>query len=340
MMKIAIDIHHAADINFFKNSIGLLRNKGVYVELIVRPRGKIVPILQKELPDIPLKIIGMHYSPIRKKILYGIKREIELLLYLKKVKFDVGVAFGPEICYVSLLLGKPSMAFTDEYEYKLTTYLSKFAATCFAVPDCIPASGKNIYKFKGLKELAYLHPNYFKPNMKILEDYGLNPNEYVFIREIASTSLNYRDASSKLHEITQYFNEIGLRPIVSLEDKNLIEKFRHNCIILNEPINDIYSLMFFAALTISSGDTVARESCLVGTPVIYTGGRDMYVQRELIKKGCMYKATDKFDIIKIINYILNNDIKNNTIEIINYNINNKWDNITEVIVEKIMNLKK
>lgn len=338
-MKIAFDIHHPADINFFKNSIRILKNKGVDIELIARPRGKIVPILRKELPDIPFKIIGMHQSSIRKKILYGIKREIELLFYFKKAKFDVGVAFGPEICYVSLLLGKPSLAFTDDYEYKLTTYLSKFAATCFAIPDCIPASGKNIYKFKGLKELAYLHPKYFKPNKKILKDYDLTPNGYVFIREIASTSLNYRGASSKLHEITQYLNEIGLRPVVSLEDKTLKEKFKSNCIILNEPIEDIHSLLSFAAFTISSGDTVARESCLVGTPAIYTGGRDMFVHRELIKKGCMYKIDDKLDVKTVINYILNNNIKNKTVEIINYNILNKWDDVTEVMVRKLMDLK-
>jgi predicted glycosyltransferase len=337
-MKIIFDLHHPADINFFKNSIHLLLNKGINIELTVRTRGRLIKILQKELPDIPYMVIGKHHSGISMKLFGGFKRELELLFYLKKINYDVGIAFGPEICFVSKILGKPSIVFGDDYEYKLSFYLSKFAATCFSVPDCIPATGGNLYKFKGLKELAYLHPKYFKPNKKILDQYGLKSNEYVFLREIANTSLNYRNISSWLHTISEYLRKMNFQVLISLEDKSLINKFK-DCIVLEEPIEDIYSLLCFAALTISSGDTMARESCLVGTPTIYTGGRDMYVNNELIRKKCMFKIDNPLNVIPMIKYIVENDLKNKVIETINYNIKYEWEDVTEIIVDNILGLK-
>lgn len=344
-MKIIIDIHHPADINFFRNAINILIRNGITIELTVRPRGNIVSIMKKELPNIPFKIIGMHYVSIHKKIFYCMKREIELLFFLKQTKFDVGIAFGPEICYVSRLLGKPSIAFTDDFEYKLSFYSSKFAASRFIIPDYIPVTGTNVHKFKGLKELAYLHPKYFKPNKNILKNFNLNPYGYVFIREVvfiiedSNSSLNHQGSSSKLHEIVQYFEEIGFQVVMSLEDKTLIQEFKDNCIVLKEPVEDFHSLLSFAALTISSGDTVARESCLVGTPAIYTGGRNMSVNSEFIKKECMFMVNNALDLRKTIKYIIENNLKSNVMKLIDYDIKNTWDDVTEVIVKNIMTLE-
>ena len=37
----------------------------------------------------------------------------------------------------------------------------------------------------------------------------------------------------------------------------------------------MHTLLYYAKCVISSGDTVAREAALLGTPAIYIGGRDM-----------------------------------------------------------------
>ena len=336
-MNIVIDFVHPADVNFYKNAINILMKRKVEINLIVRPRGKLISILQKELPYINFKIIGKHYSNIYGKIFGLIKRDLGVIFYLNKIDFDVSTSLGFQICHASRILGKPSVVFEDDYEYKIPFYLAKFSATRHVMPECIPATGKNIYKYNGLKELAYLHPRYFKPNKKILEQYKLRPQEYVFIREIANTSLNYKGSSAKLHEITEHLEEMGFQIVVSLENKSLIERFKKNCIILEEPVEDIYSLLKFAALTISSGDTMARESCLVGTPTIYTGGRDMYVNKELIRKECMFKVDDIEKVPITIKYILENDLKRDVERIIEHAIMYEWDDTTEVIVENLVN---
>ena len=336
-MNIIIDLVHPADVNFYKNTINILMKRKIDINLIVRPRGRLISILQKELPYTDLKIIGKHYSNIHGKIFGLIKRDLELIFYLNKIDFDVSTSFGAFlISHASRILRKPCVAFGDDYEYKIPFYLVKFTATRYVMPECIPATGKNIYKYNGFKELAYLHSRYFKPNREILEQYKLRPQEYVFMREIANTSLNYKDPSAKLHEITEYLKEMGFQIVVSLENKSLIERFKKNCIILEEPVEDIYSLLSFAALTLSSGDTMARESCLVGTPTIYTGGRDMYANEELIRKKCMFKVDDIEKVPTTVNYILENDMKRDVKRIIEHAIKHEWEDTTEVILENLL----
>jgi len=336
-MNIVIDLVHPADVNFYKNSINILMKRNVGVNLIVRPRGRLLSILQKEFPHTDPKIIGKHYSNIHGKIVGLIKRELELLFYLNKIDFDVSLG-GFMIGYASRILHKPCVTFEDDYEYKIPFYLAKFTATRHVMPECIPATGKNMYKYKGLKEIAYLHPRYFKPDKEILEQYKLRPQEYVFIREIANTSLNYKNTSAKLHKIIEYLKEMGFQIVVSLENKSLIERFKKNCIILEEPVEDIYSLLKFAALTISSGDTMARESCLVGTPTIYTGGRDMYVNEELIRKECMFKVDDIEQVPITVKYILENDMKKHIERIIGHAIKHEWEDTTEIIIENLIDV--
>jgi predicted glycosyltransferase len=123
-----------------------------------------------------------------------------------------------------------------------------------------------------------------------------------------------------------------------LNNKSLIERFKKNCIILEEPVEDIYSLLKFAALTISSGDTMARESCLVGTPTIYTGGRDMYVNKELIRKECMFKVDDIEQVPITVKYILENDMKKHIERIIGHAIKHEWEDTTEIIIENLIDV--
>jgi len=228
----------------------------------------------------------------------------------------------------------PSVLFGDDYEYKLAHFLSEFSGDYFIIPASVPSTGKNILKYKGFKELAYLHPNYFKPDRKVLEQYGIAPNNYVFIREVSRASLNYKNLRQMgLPEVIRSLNDFGLKVVLSLEDKTRAESLKDKCIILEEPVEDIFSLMSFALFTISSGDSMARESCLVGTPAIYTGGRDMIINKELIERGCMFKVDNKQQLSTAIENIIENDIKKETMAIIERAVKHEWMDTTKVILD-------
>jgi len=333
-MKILIDILHPADINFFKNAINVLNKRGVDSTIIMRPRGKMIEILKSELPNMQFTPVGKYYTSTSGKLFGIATRNLNLILFLRKNNFDLCTSYGFFVAIASHFYKIPSVIFTDDYEYRISFHLFKYCGDYLVIPSCIPSSGNNIVRYKGFKELAYLHPNYFKPDRNVLKQYGIAPNNYVFIREVSRASLNYKNMQPMdLPEVIRSLNYSGLDVVLSLEDKTRADSLKDKCIILEEPVEDIFSLMSFALFTISSGDSMARESCLVGTPAIYTGGRDMIVNKELIEKGCMFKVDDKQSLNGTITDIIEADIKKETVATIERAIKHEWMDTTKVILD-------
>lgn len=335
--SVIVDITHSPHVNLYKNAIKILMKNNFVVNVALRPRGRLISIFKKECPDVPYFIIGHHRKNITGKMLDLIERDVGLYKYFRKNRFDIGTGGGINLTHIAPLLGKPSVMFIDDIEYKLTYYLYKPFATYVVIPWHIPASGGNVLKYSGFRELAYLHPDYFKPNESALEQYNLDPYEYVFIREVSSASLNYRNMEmGRLTKILDHLKRKGLKILLSIEDKSLVHLFKKDCIIIEEPIEDIHSLLKYALFTVSSGDSMARESCLVGTPTIYTGGRDMAINRELIKRSCMFKAYNENQIKATIDYFIANEIKKEVDSKIKTAIKDDWVSTTEVILDVLI----
>jgi predicted glycosyltransferase len=338
-MKVVVDITHPAGVNFFKNAIRRLqKEENIDVSLIVQPRGKLVPILEKECPGMHFVALGKHRRTLAGKGVALLIRCCELLFYLRKRDFDVLANFDDlGLSYVSRLLRKPLVTFEDDIENLFGFRRYRHFPTRIVLPDHLPVKGKNIYKYCGFKELAYLHPNYFKPQKESLKRYGLENCNFIFIREVSSGSADYRHlVMGQLSKICSYLKALGFKIVLSLEEKSLRQQFEEECIILEEPVEDIFSLLHFATLTISSGDTMARESCLLGTPAIYTGGREMAINKELERKGCFFKVEGDSQILETIRKIIENDIKRQTTEAITYAIQYEWEDTTKVIVDNLL----
>ena len=248
---------------------------------------------------------------------------------------ELSVCFGPTNAISSKINRIPYLAFEDDFEYKIPFYHANLLATRHIMPQYIKFYKKNVYYFHGFKELAYLHPKYFRPNIRELELYNLKQYKYIFIREISNVSLNYKNKKDYLFKIIKYCKENDLDIVISLENDSLKSILKRDCIVLQEPVKDIYSLIKFANFSISSGDTMARESCLLGTPCIYTGGRDMIMNEELIKIGCLFKEDSLNNILKRIDYLLKDDIKKRTEQLIEEKIKSEWDDTTDIILKHI-----
>lgn len=341
-MRFLFDIIHPSDVNFFKNSINVLK-KDNNIEIILRYRGKTFEIFRRELSDIHCTVIGRHNKALAGKILSVSGRFVYLLLFQHNKNFDASASFGSfHLNLTSKLNGIPSALFGDDYEYmgKFGRILHEYSGAKYRViPASIPIIGNNVLKYNGFKELAYLHPNYFKADKRCLDQYDLEPNNYVFIREIDKNSLNYMNLKQlNLVKIIDTINDLGFKVVLSLENKTRANILKDKCIILEEPVDDIYSLLYFASFTISSGDSMARESCLVGTPTIYTGGRDMIINKDLIIKSVMFKVDKEQQLDMFIKYLINNNIKKETQNTIAKAIENEWTDTTQVILDVMKSL--
>jgi len=342
-MKILVDLNHPVDVNFFKNAIrSWTTQHNCHVDITLQPRGKLVPILQSELPGFPFTSIGTFQKSMAAKVLMVAYRFPRFFNHVRRGGYDVVASFGGiGICHATFILRKPSVIFDDDIEYGIGFYPYKPFATRLVMPAQIPVNGRNVIRYKGFKELAYLHPKYFNPDESALQEYGLKPREYVFVREVSKISMNYAHLKSgQLATVCAQLRTLGLKVVISLEDKSLKDRFAPHCIILQEPVKDIYSLMHFARLTISSGDTMARESCLTGTPVIYTGGRYMSVNTELKKKGIFFEPDGENRIMNLVGMITEQNVKERTQDIVRQALLNEWEDTTEVIVNNVLGAVK
>lgn len=340
-MKVVIDITHPANVNFFKNAIQCLKIKhDIDTFLIAQNRGNLISILERECQGIPSTCIGKYKMSLWSKAVGLAERSLKMSFYIYKRDFDVATSFDDlGLCYSTFLLRKPLIIFEDDIEKRFGFYRYRAFPKWIVMPRHIPVTGNNVLKYDGFKELAYLHPNYFKPNRDTLKQYGLHAQNYVFIREVINTTVDYTHLNmGKLSEVCSYLREVGFEVIASLEDKSLRKDFEDNCIILKEPVDDIYSLLHFARLTISSGDTMARESCMVGTPAIYTGEREMSINKELESKGVFFKRDSKEEIFTCIKNIVNENAKKETEKMMADAIKNEWEDTTEVIVNTLLSV--
>ena len=330
-MNISFDFTHPVDINVYKNVIHKLSQAGHQIFLTYKDRGKVKLILEQELKGFPIVRMDKHYLGVFGKIFGQLKRELDFIPYFRKNKIDLSLGEYNNVLS-AWLLRIPHIAYEDDFEYKTTFYLSNIFATRHVMPDFIPFSNRKTYKYKGFKELAYLHPNYYSPSLKELDTYGLKPNEYVFIRHISNVSLNYKKENDSIFAIIDEISKRGLKILLSLENKSLTGQFSDKCIIIKEPVNDIYSLMYHSFFALSSGDTVARECSLLGVPTIYIGGRFMAANAELIKIGIMFKEDTTEEVIFRINNLSEGNIREKLRLKILDRIKNEWDDTTEIIL--------
>jgi len=334
-MNIHFDLVHPSDVNLFKNAINKLHLQGHRIFLTLRERGKLSVIAKTELGSFEISTIGKHEKGFIKKLAALIRREVDLFRYLKRNQINITVNQSFSSVISCKILKIPFINFEDDFEYKLAFHYARLFSTRDIMPDFIPAKGRNIFKYHGFKELAYLHPEEFRPNKNAPVDFGLTPLNYVFIREISNISLNYANVKSYLDKVIELIDLKGLPILLSLEDKGLSGKFADRCTILQEPINDIYSLIANSLFTISSGDTMAREACLMSTPTIYTGGRAMLMNTPLIEKGIMFKADTFEEITSLVDFFLADEnaikIRSEAAKI----LSREWENTTEVILKHI-----
>jgi uncharacterized protein len=339
-MNILFDLLHPADVNLFRNTIFKLSQNGHKVFVAYRQRGVLEKIARNELPGFEIAQLGQHKKSLSGKIFSVLKREFDCFVYFKKNKIDLVVCQGLVCGISSKLLNVKIVHYDDDSEYKLTYYIGKLLADIDIMPDFMPGSGSNIVKHKGFKELAYLHPDYFKPDVRSLAPYGVKPGEYVFIREISNVSVNYQHQRIALDEIVNYLAAKNIKIILSIENKDEVGKYEKKCIILKEPVANLHTLINYSRLVISSGDTMAREACLMGVPCIYTGGRNMLANSQFINLGVMFKIEDIREIFNKIDILLDPDYSDRIKFQMNDLINTSYDDTNKVILDQVSELQK
>lgn len=337
-MKILIDIGHPAQFNFYKKVIEMLSiNNSVIVTYV--KRGKLPAIIQQEigqLENCTLIEIGHHKGTKLSAVFESnIIRPIQLFYKMVNFNPDVELSNGYQAAIYPKLFRKRSIHFNDDFDKSfIFKTLMKIFADQIYVPFFLEKS-KKVMGINSLKEWAYLSPKYFTPNPSILDKYRLEENNYFFIREVITGTLNYSNQESHLIEFISKNASFNIPVVLSLEDKSRKDEFPKNWHIIQEPEKDIHSLMYYSKILLSSGDSMAREGALLGVPSIYCGVREMDANKILIDKGMLFKVSPK-DVSGFIGKLKNGEIKLSDQTNFRENLLEEWEDIPEFICKKII----
>ena len=287
-MKIWIDIYHVPQFNFYVTMMKELVSQGHEVLLTVLDRGKTVTIVRSDLERIGILDKGVQVFTIGKhkmtkwSVLWdaNIFRLVELGNWRRK--HNVGVCFtnGFQAALWSKLYGNSCYTFGDDpdtFDYYPKLWFATKVHFCLVDRQFINGIARplplKVMVTKCLKEWAYLNPRTFVPKEAALEKYGVKPKEYMFLREVSVGTINYAgQESGAILEIKDMI-PTDMRVLFSLEEKKRRDEYPADWILLQEPIEDIHSLIYYSAGLVSSGDSMAREAALLGVPSYYLGVR-------------------------------------------------------------------
>ena len=339
-VTLLVDIIHYPNVNFLKPAINILQKEGYKIIITTQRRGRLPEIVRKEFPGYNIYCFGSHKGTTYSIIFQAnLLRFFYMLYYIFRFRPKFGFAVTSFPLEVAAgLLRIPNIHFEDDVERKYNFIFHKLFATKVFFPPIINSHGK--YEvFNALKEWSYLSPDYFTPDEKALESYGLKKKQYIFAREVSTGSFNY--ISQQPNTIASFAKKLppDLKVILSLENKKCKNLFPSNWIILEEPVSNIHSLIYYSSVVISSGDSMAREGGLLGVPSIYCGIRDMKANDILIKEGILYKVEPAL-VPGWIDKLLNDEFQFDQIRF-RSDLKESWDDVTNLIVHAVTSkLKK
>lgn len=290
-LRVLFNIGHPAQVHLFRNARQVLERGGH--ETFVASR-------EKEVTVELLSAYGIEHTPLtrRRESFHGLLwelclREKRLLSLAREFDPDVIVSrLSPPAAHVSAAVGCRNVVVSDTHidsrwlrllNHRLTL---PFVDTVCA-PDSLdlPVSPEN-RRSLGFQELAYLHPEYFRPDPLALSESGIDTAEPYFVVRLAGWDA-YHDVGNqglspeKTRDLVTFLDRHGT-VYLSAEGElpSDLEPYQ-----LSTPPELIHDVLYYADLYVGDSGTMSTEAALLGTPAIRTntmiGDDDENVFREL-----------------------------------------------------------
>lgn len=293
-MKILIYLAHPAHFHLFKNIIMELLKNGHIITITIKKKDVLENLLNENGLDY-INILKEGRKGSKLGIVKGlILRSIKHFKLIKKEKFDIILSSSAELGIIAKLL---KTHFINVFEDDLSLFpryskiLIPFVDTLLVSESCntLKWSSKTV-KYNGNQELAYLHPNYFKPDIKVAEKYiDLNKRNFI----VRFSKLDAWHDSGKRGVSEEIFKNIIsiLEPygnILVTSESNLKKEYERYCLRL--PASDIHHILYFCDLYIGDSQTMTAEAAVLGTPAIRFNdfvGKIGYLE-ELEKSGLTF----------------------------------------------------
>lgn len=177
-MRILLYFGHPSQYLFLRNSISILREKGMVCDLVIKSKD-VLETLLIENKESYSNILPEGRNSSRIGILKGlIKRDFRLFRYVRNKQFDLLIGTDPSIAHVGFLKNIPTVTVLEDDIHiipQLARITFPFTTLILTPKECKTGryERKTIH-YNGYMKLAYLHPGRFqKVAAKIKQPYFL-----------------------------------------------------------------------------------------------------------------------------------------------------------------------
>lgn len=317
-MRILIDIGHPAHVHYFKNLAKILRSKGHGVIITVKNLSSAIGLLEK---------LGFDYLvlPEKSDSLFGkainqFKYDWFLLKICRKYKIDFAIGVSITIAHLSRISKIKSFVFDDDDDdvQPLFVKWGHPFTTELLSPAVLRGKQrrKDVVYYPGYHELAYLHPNRFSPDEKILTELGLKKGDPFFILRFNAFKAHHDIGVNGL-SLEQKKQLVGFLikkgKVLITGERELEPEFEPYKITISS--DKIHSLIYYATMFIGDSQTMTSEAAVLGTPAVRCNsfvGKISYLEEEEHRYGLTYGfKPDQFDslLIKVNELLDNPDLK-------------------------------
>ncbi len=292
-MNFLFDIGHPAHVHLLRNFASEMKKAGH--EILFTSRNK--PLNIKLLKEFSLPFISIG------NVKTGFWQKIAGLFYFNKELYKVSRRFKPDVfishgsiyaAHVSSILRKPHISFEDTGNTEQVMLYKPFTDAILVSDSFTQNYGSKTVVYPGYHELAYLHPNQFKPDLRVLEQYHLDPKDNLiiirFVKRNATHDFRHPGIpEEKKIELVEEFSKNNKVLITS--EAGLPEQLLPYQIKINPA--DIFHIMAFSRLVFGESATMASEAAVLGIPAIFidSTSRD-YTREQEVKYGLVFNYSE------------------------------------------------
>jgi len=267
-MRIVVDINHPAHVHYFKNFIWEMEKKGH--EVLITATDKDIALRLLDIYGFDYIKLGSYGKSLVQKAINLPLIDIKMYRAIKPFNPDIILGFGSiRGSHVAAVLRKTSINFEDtEHSMEQIRLYLPFVSAVLTPQAFRRDLGKKQIKFNGYMELAYLHPNYFKPDPSVLDELGLSKGDTFIVLRFVSWTASHDIGQKGIRNRVNFVKELEKYGTVLITSEGKLEKELRQYQVKIPP-EKIHDLLYYATLYVGEGATMASEAAVLGTPAIY-----------------------------------------------------------------------
>lgn len=269
-MRYLIFVNTPAHVHLYRNLVEKLEERGHEVLLLGRDYACTEQLLQYY--ELPYELYGVQKTSTRSLVTNVPKQFGNITRLVHSYGPEIIFGRGAYAAFAGAITRTPVVLVLDSEPSHLMHRCSSWFADTVLTPDAFDGNlGTHHYRFQGLKECAYLHPDVYRPDASVRDALGVGADEpYALVRFNAFDALHDVGTSgSDVQQRRKLLTRLAEHLTVFVSDEG------GTLDISSLPVSQydihpgqMHDALAEARLFVTDTGTMATEAALLGTPTI------------------------------------------------------------------------